>query len=353
MACTLDLYTDYLISSTGQTSAMGLSRLFDGQLSHDQVTRWLSNVHLDSRQVWAHAKPLIRRTEQTLEANDFAVLVVDDSILEKAHTDANALLCTHYDHSLGRYVKGLNFVSLLYVAGALSVPIAVELVEKTQAVTDAKTQKTSCKSPLTKNELLRAMLRVAQQQVAYRYLLADSWYASAENMNQVRALNHAFIFALPTSRTVALSEVDRGNGEFQALDTLAFPERQPLRVWLRSVAEAVLVVRQVFTNKDGSQGVLYLVSSDTRLTWEQVTIIYQKRWKIEEYHKSLKQNTSMGKSPTKTIATQANHFFSSILAYIKLEKVTLQLGIGHFRLKAQLYLRGLKAMHYALTKMTA
>jgi len=39
MACTLDLYTDYLISSTGQTSATGLSRLFDGQLSHDQVTR--------------------------------------------------------------------------------------------------------------------------------------------------------------------------------------------------------------------------------------------------------------------------------------------------------------------------
>jgi hypothetical protein len=259
MACTLDLYTDYLISSTGQTSATGLSRLFDGQLSHDQVTRWLSSVYLDSRQVWGHAKPLIRQTERALEADDFAVLIVDDSILEKAHTDPNALLCTHYDHSLGRYVKGLNFVSLRYVAGALSVPIAVELVEKTQAVTDPKTQKVSQKSPLTKNEMLRAMLRVAQQQVAYRYLLADSWYASAENMNQVRELGHDFIFALPTSPTsptAARSEVARGNGEFQALDTLAFPEEQPLRVWLRGVADAVLVVRQVFTNKDGSQGVL-------------------------------------------------------------------------------------------------
>ena len=145
----------------------------------------------------------------------------------------------------------------------------------------------------------------------------------------------------------------RGKGEFQALDTLAFPDGQPLRVWLRGVAEAVLVVRQVFTNKDGSQGMLYLVSSDTSLTWEQVTIIYQKRWNIEEYHKSLKQNTSMGKSPTKTFETQANHFVSSILSYTKLEKLTLRLGIGHFRLKAQLYLRGLKSMHYALTKLAA
>ena len=61
----------------------------------------------------------------------------------------------------------------------------------------------------------------------------------------------------------------------------------------------------------------------------------------------------MGKSPTKTIDTQANHFFPSILAYIKLEHLTRCLGIGHFRLKAQLYLRGLKATHYALTKMAA
>ena len=61
----------------------------------------------------------------------------------------------------------------------------------------------------------------------------------------------------------------------------------------------------------------------------------------------------MGKSPTKTIDTQANHFFSSILVYIKLEALTLRLGIGHFRLKAQLYLRGLKAMHYALNKLAA
>ena len=334
MACTLDLYTDYLISSTGQTSATGLSRLFDGQLSHDQVTRWLSSVYLDSRQVWSHAKPLIRQTERALEADDFAVLIVDDSILEKAHTDANALLCTHYDHSLGRYVKGLNFVSLLYVAGALAVPIAVELVEKTQDVTDPNTQKVSHKSPLTKNEMLRAMLRVAQQQVAYRYLLADSWYASAENMNQVRELGHEFIFALPTSRTVALSEVGRGNGQFQALDTLAFPDRQPLRVWLRGVAQAVLVVRQVFTNKDGSQGVLYLVSSDTNLDQAQLTTIYQRRWRVEEYHKSLKQNTSMGKSPTKKPDTQANHFFAVTLTYSKSEALDLRHGLEHFCLKA-------------------
>jgi len=165
------------------------------------------------------------------------------------------MICTHYDHSQGRFVKGLNFLSLLYERGALAVPIAVELIEKTQAVTDAKTQKISYKSKYTKNEYLRAMLGVAQQQVAYQYLLADSWYASADNMNKVLELGHDFIMALETTRPVALSEKAKKNGQFQALDTLAFPDEQPLRVWLRSLEPVVLVARQVFTNKDGSQGV--------------------------------------------------------------------------------------------------
>ena len=87
MTCTLDLYMDYPISSTGQTSATGLSRLLSGAVSHDQVTRWLSASYFNSEQVWAQAKPLIRRAEQQRPAGEYAVLIVDDSILEKAHTD--------------------------------------------------------------------------------------------------------------------------------------------------------------------------------------------------------------------------------------------------------------------------
>ena len=132
------------------------------------------------------------------------------------------------------------------------------------------------------------MLRVAlpgrpQQQVAYRYLLADSWYASAENMTLVRALGHHFVFSLESSRTVALSAAARAAGHFQSVQSLVFPDTQPVRVYLRSVQEAVLVSKQVFINQDGSQGMLYLVSSDTDLDQAQLTTIYQKRLEVEEY----------------------------------------------------------------------
>ena len=281
-SCTLDLYTDYLLSSTGPTTATGLSRLLEGALSHDHITRWLSHATLGSAEVWRHAKPLIRQAEARQAAEEFAVLIVDDSVLEKAHTDANELICTHWDHSQQRYVKGLNFVTLLYQAADLALPLAVELVRKTVPVFHLKTQKTSYQNPFTKNEYVQQMLRVARQQVAYRYLLADSWYAPAENMHLVRALGHHFIFALESSRTVALSEAARAQGQFQAVQTLVFPATQPRRVFLRAVQQAVLVTRQVFTNQDGSQGMLYLVSSDTDLGQAQLTTIYQRRWKVEE-----------------------------------------------------------------------
>ena len=77
--CTLDLYTDYLLSSTGPTTATGLSRLLEGALSLIHRTHCLSRASCGSAQVWRPAKPLIRQAEAQRGAADFAVLLVDDS----------------------------------------------------------------------------------------------------------------------------------------------------------------------------------------------------------------------------------------------------------------------------------
>ena len=57
---------------------------------------------------------------------------------------------------------------------------------------------------------------------------------------------------------------------------------------------------------------LYLVTSDKSIDYEKITAIYQKRWKVEEYHKSLKQNVNLSMSPTQTINGQTNHFFAAL-----------------------------------------
>jgi IS4 transposase len=73
-----------------------------------------------------------------------------------------------------------------------------------------------------------------------------------------------------------------------------------------------------------------------------MTCLYQRRWNIEIYHKSLKQNASLEKSPTHTQKTQINHLFASLCAYIKLEILKIKTNVSHFSLKAKIYLSACK-----------
>src|SRR3712207_6894256 len=52
-------------------------------------------------------------------------------------------------------------------------------------------------------------------------------------------------------------------------------------------------------------------------------------WKVEEFHKSLKQNASLAKSPTRRVVTQSNHFFCCLCAFIKLESLKMQRALLH------------------------
>ncbi|MDQ9009079.1 hypothetical protein RFI36_04445 [Acinetobacter gerneri] len=45
----LNLYTDYFICSTQQTTATQLSRTLDDDVSHDQVTRFYQIKHLQAK----------------------------------------------------------------------------------------------------------------------------------------------------------------------------------------------------------------------------------------------------------------------------------------------------------------
>jgi hypothetical protein len=57
----LELYTDYLISCFGPATATGLSSMVDGEVSHDHVTRFLSNNEFTSKDLWLHVKPVVGR----------------------------------------------------------------------------------------------------------------------------------------------------------------------------------------------------------------------------------------------------------------------------------------------------
>jgi hypothetical protein len=345
MKDTLDFYTDYLLSSFGQTSATGLSRLVDGDISHDSITRFLSGNEFTSKTLWQHVKPLVREHQSA-----DACLIFDDVIVEKPHTDENDMVCWHFDHSTNRTVKGFNILNAFYHSQSdgstmpLRVPVGYQIVKKDIRFSDIETKKEKRVAAMTKNQMFRDMVSQAIiNQLKFRYVLADSWFGSAENMRFINKKGKCFIFDMKSNRLSALSENDRNAGRWTRIDELNIPDNTPVKVWLKDLEFPLLLIRQVFKNKDLSTSVRLLVSNDFNLSEDDFMTLYKKRWSVEEYHKGIKQNAAIAKSPTRTVTTQSNHIFGSIMAYVKLEKLKFTSNLNHFAMKTKIYLAANKA----------
>ena len=346
----MDLYTDYLLSSFGQATATGLSSMLDGAISHDDVTRFMKNVDSGSQALWQQVKPLVRQVENSSPVEQQGCLLLDDCIVEKAHSRQNGLVSVHYDHSKDRYVKGINIVSALLSLGAVSVPVAYEVVAKTLR-SELKTGKQVWKSERTKNEMFRDMLSVCcANALRFKYVLCDSWYTNSENIRHVLGLEKHLIGAVKSNLEVALSLPDKKAGKFIKLSRLEL-ELGLQQVYIRQLEVPVLICKDIFINGDGTKAIQYLLSTDLHLSFQQIITTYQKRWGVEEYHKSLKQNAAIGKAPLKTMDTQANHLFASICAFVKLERLKIVEKTNHFALKAKLYIKATQAAFKELAQL--
>ncbi len=345
----LELYTDYLISNYGYATATGLSAMVNGEVSHDKITRFLSEREYTSKDLWLEVKRAVRQIE-----GDDGVLIFDDTISEKMWTDENEVVCWHYDHSKGRTVKGINLLNALYHSGEVSIPVAFEVIRKPLCFCDVKTRQLKRASLVTKNEQMRDMMAVCvANQLKFRYVLMDSWYAARENFEFIVKRKKHFIAALKENRLVALNEADKKQGRYQRIESVSLLEKQAVRGWLKGYENEVLLVRQVFTNKDGSTGLLNLVCSDLTLDGEQVRTIYHKRWNVEVFHKSLKSNADLAKSPTQTVTTQSNHVFMSIVAVFKLACLKMQHQLNHFALRAKLLMTATRHAYAQLQALRA
>lgn len=328
----LELYSDFLMSNFGAATATGLSTMLDGEVSHDKITRLLSSHTFDSKELWLKVKSTVRQIEQ-----EDGVLIFDDTIQEKAWTDENALVCWHFDHVKGRMVKGMNLLNGLYHSKGISVPVAFELVKKPYVYCDIQTRKEKRLSDKTKNTMMREMIKTCvSNALKFRYVLMDSWFSAKENFEFIRKKKKHFIAALKSNRLVALSEADKKQGRFVRIDSLDLSEKVPVSGWLKGYSEEVLLTQQVFTNKNGSIGKLHLVCSDLSCDGDTIKTTYQKRWEVEVFHKSLKSNAGLAKSPTRRVRTQSNHVFMSIYAVFKLECLKLKHKTNHFALRMKL-----------------
>ena len=303
--CSLQLYTSFLIANQNRYSGVELSKTA-GSLAHDSVTRWLSESHYTPSDLWNEVKSFVSLHK--------GYLVGDDSLLSKKFSRENELAKKQYSGNAQGLVNGISLVNVLWTDGAEYIPVDYRIYRKEN---DDK----------TKNDHFQDMLKKAKKRgFKPYYVLMDSWYGSVENLKLItKELKWNFICNLKSNRKVCVTK-----GLYLSVGDLPLADKQVRKVWLKDYGY-VLVCK--LADKDG--GITYLATNDLSLAdYDAYAAHFDHRWKIEEFHRGLKQTTGIEKCYATRAAVQQTHIFASFVAFVKLETARIRERVSWYEQKA-------------------
>lgn len=306
--CSLNLYSEFLVANQNRYSGVELSRVSPEEMEHDSVSRWLLLSRHHPSHLWGKVKDMVNPTT--------GYLIGDDTLLNKEYSRHNELAGKQYSGNEHEVINGIAMVNLLWTAGEEYIPVDYRIYQKE---TDR----------MTKNDLFRQMLKKAKKRgFSPIYVLFDAWYASIENLKLIsRECKWKFICNLKSNRQVSVHQ-----GSYIAIRDLDLANRQVRKVWLKEYG-FILVCKIV--DQDGD--ITYLASNDLSLTdYDTFTGHFEHRWKIEEFHRGIKQTTGIEKCYSIKAASQKTHIFASLVAFIKMEAVRVKEQISWYEQKASI-----------------
>jgi len=347
-----DIYINFALSSFGKIEMTKLSKLTGS--SHDIFTKHLLlNDNLDDdKRLWGIIKPFLRDYEN----EESGCIVIDDMLMHKPWTKVNDIICWHYDHVSQNMEKGILMLNFHYTdATGISIPLGYEIITKTEEKWSEEYQKYVKKSLFSKNEIMQDKLHVLHfnNEVKYRYILFDKWFASTKNLVFIEEeLKKKFVCPIKSNRKIALTESERNKGRYVNISTIDIEGGSSRLVYLEGYKKPLKLIKQVVKNGDDDESTyLYLVTNDIDLSFDKILEIYKRRWKIEEYHKSLKQNLHIEHSPTKVETSQRNHIHLAVCGFIKLEKLRLNYKMNHFAIKEKIYIEALRSAYQKVQEL--
>lgn len=257
--------------------------------AHDAFTRLLSRLEPDAETLWTEA-----RTQIDLQSG---ILVLDDSTLEKPYSERNALVYQHWSGKQKAVVSGINLITLLWTDGERCVPIDYRVFDKDR---DGK----------TKNDHFSEMLLAAFERGFNPELVCfDSWYGSIENLKLVRSLGWHFLTRLKSNRQIRV-----GGGKLQAVSGAGLGSGDGTLCWLKGFGE-IKVFRVRAT--DGTSE--YWATSLREMTEQERQRQAKSAWRIEMYHRALKQQCLIERSQCRRLRPVLNHIGLCVRAFVRIE----------------------------------
>ncbi len=238
---------------------------------------------------------------------------MDDSVIAKQYSRSHELPLLSYQYS-GAYhkvIQGIGLVNLVVVGkDNTCMPIDYRIFSKR---IDGR----------TKHMHVQEMITLALHRGIHPSVVAfDSWYGSIKTLKFLERNKLIWVTALKSNRIVDHNEhlTDKkipGDG---------------LVVHLK--AYGMIKVFKTFSQAKGE--VEYLATNKLDMTLVDIKTVAAQRWKIEEYHRGLKQTTGIEKCQARSQRSQRNHIFCSIISFVALEAQRVNKHISWYQAKQQI-----------------
>lgn len=273
--------------------------------SHDAFTRLLQRQPPDTEALWNEVRGIIRPQE--------GFLIADDTLLDKPYAKKMDLVYHQWSGKQHRTVNGINVCTLLWTDGKGIIPTDFR-------VYDIKTDNK------TKNDHFQDMLHSAKaRNFEPSFILFDSWYASVENLKLIRKYKWHWLTRLKKNRLV--NPDDTKNIQVQAIEI-------PLEG--RIVHLKAYGFIKVFKIVPDDGDIEYWATDVLDMDETEREEIGGYSWKIEEYHRGIKQFCGVEGCQARNGNSQRAHIMFSLRAFLRLEVERLKTGMSWFESKRKI-----------------
>ena len=296
----------FLLASPRQvtcTEAARVQPLQPDPPTHDAFNRLLTGTVPDTEALWLEAQDRVQR--------DDGVLVLDDSTLDKPYARKIELVGWHWSGKHHAVVKGINLLTLLWTDGDQHIPCDYRIYDKPH-------------DGFTKNDLFGQLLQKAKERgLKPRCVCFDSWYSSLDNLRRINALGWTWLTRFKSNRQV---RVDHRSP--QAISSVEVIGTEGREIYLPGYG-LIRVFRVIATNGD----VEHWVTNDLQMSALTRCQYGEYSWRIEEYHRGIKQFCGVERCQARRAWAQRNHIGLSIRAFLRLACHCFSLGISWFEAK--------------------
>ncbi|WP_028997063.1 IS701 family transposase [Azohydromonas australica] len=287
--------------------------------SHDAINRYLHDDNVTPEELWNSVKDII-------EYDDDACLIFDDSVLDKNHAHKIDLVRLQYSGNAHRLIKGIGVVNCLYVNLRTGRYWVIDW--RIYAPDEDHKTKLAHAKEMFDNAIHGKKLR-------FRTVLMDSWYATKELMKHIHASDKLFYCPLKSNR-----KVDDSGGEepYKAVSELQWTSEQAAHGKLVKVhgfpGDFKLKLFRVAVENSRTE---WIVTNDfsqnsTDGTREMCAV----RWKIEQYHREVKQTLGIEKCQCRSARAQRNHIGCAMLVWVYLSELARALKKNIYSIKKEM-----------------